>query len=147
MSGPDVWGPHGWKFIHYVTLGYPDNPTEQQKKNYKDFLISLKNVIPCSICANHYAENLNKVPLTDEVMRNRENLIKWGIEIHNVVNESKNKPRIDYHLARELIEDDTKCKQKRGSNMRYCQILFILVISFFVYKYLNKNNKNMNYRL
>ena len=31
MSGPDVWGPHGWKFIHYVTLGYPDKPTKEDK--------------------------------------------------------------------------------------------------------------------
>ena len=24
--GPDVWGPHGWKFLHFVAVGYPDFP-------------------------------------------------------------------------------------------------------------------------
>ena len=30
--GPDIWGPHGWKFLHFVTLGYPEKPTENEKK-------------------------------------------------------------------------------------------------------------------
>ena len=36
---PSIWGPHGWKFMHYVSLGYPSNPTEEDKKNYKTFYI------------------------------------------------------------------------------------------------------------
>ena len=32
---PQEWGPHGWKFIHYVSLGYPENPTEEDKHKYK----------------------------------------------------------------------------------------------------------------
>ena len=34
MSGPNVWGPYGWKFIHYVTLGYPNNPSNEDKLKY-----------------------------------------------------------------------------------------------------------------
>ena len=29
--GPDVWGPHAWKFLHFVSLGYPDYPTNEDK--------------------------------------------------------------------------------------------------------------------
>lgn len=108
---PEIWGPHGWKFIHYVTLGYPEKPTLAQKEKYKAFLVLLKDVLPCSLCANHYGENLQKQPLTDEIMGSRENLIKWGIDIHNIVNESKNKPIIKYIDARRLIDTDTQCKQ------------------------------------
>ena len=36
---PDVWGPHGWKFIHYITLGYPEYPTQMQKDKYKAFFL------------------------------------------------------------------------------------------------------------
>jgi hypothetical protein len=108
---PEVWGPHGWKFIHYVTLGYPENPTLAQKEKYKAFLVLLKDVLPCSLCANHYGENLQKLPLTDEIMGSKENLIKWAIDIHNIVNESKNKPIIKYIDARRLIDTDTQCKQ------------------------------------
>jgi hypothetical protein len=42
MSGPDVWGPHGWKFIHYITLGYPTNPTQEDKTKYANFFNALK---------------------------------------------------------------------------------------------------------
>lgn len=109
---PEVWGPHGWKFIHYVTLGYPENPTQAQKEKYKAFLVLLKDVLPCSLCANHYGENLQKQQLSDEVMSTRENLIKWGIDIHNVVNESKNKPIVKYIDARRFIDTNVQCKPK-----------------------------------
>ena len=49
MSGPDVWGPHGWKFIHYITLGYPNNPTPLDKSQYYNFFESLNPLIECSL--------------------------------------------------------------------------------------------------
>jgi hypothetical protein len=109
---PEVWGPHGWKFIHYVTLSYPENPTSTQKEKYKAFLILLKDVLPCSLCANHYEENLHNQPLTDEVLSSREKLIKWGIDIHNIVNEMKDKPIIKYDDAIKIIDTNIECKQK-----------------------------------
>jgi hypothetical protein len=93
MAGPDVWGPHGWKFIHYITLGYPNNPTEQDKKKYYDFFTTLKYVIPCPICSTHFIENLTENPLSQEVLKNKINLIQWGIDMHNLVN-IKNKKKI-----------------------------------------------------
>ena len=47
---PSIWGPHGWKFMHYVSLGYPNNPTENDKLNYKTlsclilYFLLLKNL-------------------------------------------------------------------------------------------------------
>ena len=32
-----VWGPHAWKFLHTITLNYPENPTDQNKADYKHF--------------------------------------------------------------------------------------------------------------
>ena len=96
MSGPDVWGPPGWKFIHFITLGYPDMPTESQKKKYYDYFHSLKHVIPCSICASHFAENLEELPLDDNVLASRENLVRWGINIHNIVNKKNGKKEYTY---------------------------------------------------
>ena len=46
--------------------------------------------------ANHFTENLVNLPLDDDVMSTRVNLIKWGIDIHNIVNESRNKQIIEY---------------------------------------------------
>jgi hypothetical protein len=112
IIGPDTWGPHGWKFIHYVTLGYPENPTKSDKQHYESFFILLKHILPCSICANHYKETYEQMPLNDTILNNRELLIRWGIDLHNVVNKMKNKTVVPYEKARRMIEDDMICKNK-----------------------------------
>jgi hypothetical protein len=109
---PDVWGPHAWKFIHYVTLGYPENPTPYQKERYKIFLLLLQDVLPCSLCANHYKENLQKYPLTNDILNSRDKFIKWGINMHNIVNELNNKPILKYIDAIKIIDTDVQCKPK-----------------------------------
>jgi hypothetical protein len=96
---PDIWGPHAWKFLHYVTLGYPANPTQEQKEEYKKFFMALATVLPCSVCANHFAENYRKAPLTDVILSDREKLVRWLIDFHNIVNAKKNKPILSYEEA------------------------------------------------
>ena len=110
VIGPDRFGPSLWQGLHYITLGYPVKPTEEQKQKYKAFFLLLKDTLPCSICANHYAENLKKMPITDEVLETRENLVKWLIDFHNVVNEMKGKEVIEYKVARKMIDTDIQCK-------------------------------------
>ena len=104
-----IWGPHMWKAIHYITLGYPEKPTQEQKQKYKEFFILFKDVLPCSACAKHYAENYEKNPLTDEILNDREKVIKWGINLHNIVNEMKGKEVIEYEKARNMLNNYDKC--------------------------------------
>lgn len=104
--GPDVWGPHAWKFLHFVSLGYPDYPTNEDKHKYKSFFLLLQNVLPCSVCREHYKENYDKLPLTDNILSSRDNLIKWVIDLHNIVNKMKNKPVIDHQTAINLITNN-----------------------------------------
>ena len=42
---PKFWGPHGWYFLHSVTMHYPKNPSEQEKQIYFNFFKSLENVL------------------------------------------------------------------------------------------------------
>jgi hypothetical protein len=108
---PAIWGPCGWRFLHFVTLGYPNNPTEEQRNKYKAFFLLLRDTLPCSVCANHYAENLKKMPLTDDILKNKETLVKWLIDFHNIVNEMKGKKSIEYEDARELVNSfNQQCK-------------------------------------
>jgi hypothetical protein len=140
ILGPDIWGPHGWKFIHYVTLSYPQNPTEENKTNFKNFFTLLQHVLPCKICANHYAENLKKLPLTDEVLSSRDSLVKWAIDIHNIVNESKNKPVMKYEDALNAINTNEECTEniiiiKNDNHIYYLLfVLFILIGIAIIYK-------------
>ena len=101
-----VWGPHGWKFIHMVALGYPLHPTDDQKKDYKKFFLSIANVLPCIICSNHYSENLIKHQLTDEVLKNKTNLLHWTIDMHNEVNKMNNSKVYSYEEALKSIRNN-----------------------------------------
>jgi len=91
-----VWGPPAWVFLHAVTFGYPINPSEFDTKNnqnigttklhYKNFLTNTGNIFPCKYCRESYKSFLIDLPLTDLVLSNRDNLVKWFWEIHNKVN-------------------------------------------------------------
>lgn len=131
IIGPDRFGPSLWQGLHYITLGYPIKPTEEQKQKYKAFFLLLKDTLPCNICANHFAENLKKMPITDTVLETKENLVKWLIDFHNIVNEATGKKIIEYKIARKMIDTDVQCKpnivEKFSNQSTYdiCNIKFI----------------------
>ena len=133
MSGPNVWGPHGWKFIHYVTLGYPFNPTEEEKNKYRFFFNSLDTIIPCSICGNNYSKHLKIKPLTDDILNNRNKMIEWGIDMHNLVNMENNKKIISYDEGKEIILQNTKdCKYVEHFDNKSNYIIIALVVIILI---------------
>lgn len=150
-QGPDAWGPHGWKFLHYVSLGYPTNPTQEHKEKYKAFFELLKYTLPCQLCRGHYEENYNKSPLTNEILSDREKFIKWVIDLHNIVNEMKNKPIVKYEDARKMIETDVKCyspytvgnNNSNNNSLSFMGILIVLLIIILLGYSIYKHKKNL----
>jgi hypothetical protein len=148
MPGPDVWGPHGWKFIHYITLGYPVIPTKEDKDNYYKFFHALRYVIPCSICGNHFKENLEKTPLDDDALSTRMKLVEWGIKMHNHVNKLHGKKEYTFEEGLSLLlqnkeecsieiekkknddDDDDEVESFENKDSRYIQ--YIVTISILV---------------
>lgn len=116
---PSLWGPHSWKMLHYITMAYSDNPTNQDKNNMKNFFFSIKNVLPCEKCRVHFALNLEKYPLTDYVLSSRYNLINWLKDIHNEVNIRTGKKQYSYD---ELI------KEYENKNTNNCNVEIVTVI-------------------
>lgn len=82
---PDTWGPFFWHTMHIVALGYPTEPTYGHKKAAKDFFESLRFLIPCPVCREHYETHLEKYPITPHLDR-RTDLFRWTILLHNEVN-------------------------------------------------------------
>lgn len=101
-----VWGPHAWKFIHAVTLGYPEVPTPRTKQKYADFFNAMADVLPCRACRTHFSRlvRTSKCRLTRRILRDRNSLVRWGVRVHNAVNQRKKKPAIPYGKAVKLYD-------------------------------------------
>jgi hypothetical protein len=41
-----VWGPPMWHYLHTMSFNYPVNPTPEDKKHYRDFVLNLRYVLP-----------------------------------------------------------------------------------------------------
>jgi hypothetical protein len=99
-----IWGGPGWIFNHSVTFGYPIEPSNEQKKEYKEYFISLGNVLPCRYCRESYKKFITtgETALTNEVLTNRESLTKWFYRVHEAVN---SKLEVDYAFTYEDLVD------------------------------------------
>jgi hypothetical protein len=39
--GPSIWGPHLWKALHMISIGYPNEPNEEQKKKIIEYFLKI----------------------------------------------------------------------------------------------------------
>jgi hypothetical protein len=100
-----VWGPSLWHYLHTMSFNYPVNPTDVQKKYYKQFVMSLKYVLPCKYCRMNLRKNLKAVPLSDTALKNRDNFSKWMYDLHEHINTMlKKKSGLSYEDVRERYE-------------------------------------------
>ena len=138
---PNIWGPAGWTFLHSITFQYPEDPTDIDKRKYYTFFNSLKNVLPCPTCREHYETNFEKFQIR---LNNRQELIEWLIDIHNEVNRSSGKKEYSYdevyHIYNNMYEGSTS----ESGNYDYLFLLlflFIIIGCYYYYKevYLKKN--------
>jgi len=100
-----VWGPSLWHYLHTMSFNYPDNPTEVHKKYHKQFIQSLKYVLPCKYCRMNLRKNLKAVPLNESALKNRENFSRWMYNLHEHINQMlKKKSGLTYEDVRERYE-------------------------------------------
>ncbi len=100
-----VWGPPMWHFLHTMSFNYPVDPTKDQKKHYKEFILSLRHVLPCKYCRMNIKNNLKSVPLNNDALKNRENFSKWMYNFHEHINKMLNKKSgLTYEEVRERYE-------------------------------------------
>jgi hypothetical protein len=88
---PKVWGPFLWYILHIISFNYPVQPSYADKRIYHDFYVNFKELIPCSNCRKHYQQHLHLNPISP-ALDSRTDLVKWVIQMHNMVNISLGKP-------------------------------------------------------
>lgn len=110
-----TWGPPMWHYLHTMSFNYPVNPTAEDKKYYRDFIINLQYVLPCKYCRINLKTNLKQMPITSAVMANRESFSRYVYELHELVNKMlKKKSNLSYCDVRERYEHfRSRCTEEK----------------------------------
>jgi hypothetical protein len=100
-----VWGPSIWHFLHTMSFNYPNEPTNEQKKYYRNFVLTLEHILPCKYCRINLKNNLKLLPLKVEHMKNRYTYSKYIYDLHEHINKMlKKKSGLSYDDVRERYE-------------------------------------------
>ena len=111
----NVWGPALWHVLHTISFNYPKKPTEKQKRDYKRFLISLENVLPCRYCRENFKKNCKTAKLCDKVFKSRNSFSRFIYRLHCSVNKALDKEKCDsYKKVRDKYEHfRARCSRKQ----------------------------------
>ena len=147
---PQVWGPHGWFFLHSITMAYPEQPTSLEKKNYLQFFRALPNVLPCEVCRKNLKNHIANLPI-EPALYNRQTLVEWLINIHNMANIELGKPIMSYEQVIQKYKQlysgqdhipflkDTKLPTINSDNSNY-KIYFLIFIIILLSLWIIKTN-------
>ncbi len=115
-----VWGPGMWHFLHTTSFNYPVEPTQQQKHDYRNFVLSLRNVLPCGKCRKNLTKNMRKLPLTMRHMKSRDSFSRYMYDLHEHVNKMLcKKSGLSFEQVRERYEHfRARCASKTRRNIR-----------------------------
>ena len=108
-----VWGPSMWHFLHTMSFNYPVAPTPEQKQQYMDFILNLRNVLPCKYCRMNLTNNLATRPLKMCHMESRDTFSRFIYDLHETVNKLLGKNSgLSYCDVRERYEHfRSRCTQ------------------------------------
>ena len=123
-----VWGPALWHALHTIRFNYPTNPTDNDKKNYRDFMLSLVNILPCKYCRMNLRKNLKDLPLRTKDLNNRHTFSLWMYKLHEHINKmlgkksgltfEKVRERYEHFRSRCTIDIDKKTNMIKIKSMR-----------------------------
>ena len=110
-----VWGPSLWHYLHIMSFNYPVNPTVNDKKYYRDFVINLKYVMPCKFCRINLKTNFKTLPLTISIMKNRDTFSRYIYNLHELINKMLcKKSNLSYDDVRERYEHfRSRCRKNK----------------------------------
>ena len=123
MSGDgmmtSIWGPAMWHALHTISFDYPVYPTSEDKKHYKEFIESLKYVLPCKYCRINLTNNLKIYPIRECHMKNRDTFSRYVYKLHEIINKMLGKKSgLSYCDVRERYEHfRSRCTQSDGKKL------------------------------
>ncbi len=158
---PKIWGPYGWFFLVSCILSYPDNPSDNDKQKFSNFIDSIKYVLPCEKCRIHFSNFISDNPLNDNILSSKNNLLKWVYNAQNNVKKINNETLYNYNeyikYYEQFYDMESKCNikclppdtviiktsennSKQKHNIIY-QIIIITLIFVMLYYYKKYQSK------
>tara|TARA_B100000085_G_C18417131_1_gene461093 strand:- start:385 stop:822 length:438 start_codon:yes stop_codon:yes gene_type:complete len=125
---PQIWGPYFWETIHFTAYGYPENPTDIDKKTYHDFYENMMKILPCDKCTQSAQELFQKLNI-DNFLNSKNDLIKWTYLFHKGVNDKLNK---DSPTLEEFMYNFTNRSQKESIFSQNTAIIFAILFIIIV---------------
>lgn len=119
-----IWGPAQWHMLHTISFNYPVHPTLEQKNQYRDYVLSLRNVLPCGACRKNLTNNLKQYPLQMKYMKNRDTFSRYIYNLHEIVNSMlKKKSNLTYCDVRERYEHfRSRCVDDKPKVFNYSEL-------------------------
>jgi len=129
-----TWGPAIWHFLHTVSFNYPVSPTQKQKKEYTQLILTVGKTLPCKYCRDNFTQNIHDVPITAYALQNRNTFSRWVYRFHNHINKMLGKPvTVSYNEVRDKYNrfrancSSKKGKKKECSSSKYTQKCTIIM--------------------
>ena len=115
-----IWGPTMWHVLHTISFNYPVLPTSKDKTDYRKFVYSLQDVLPCGNCRKNLKCNMKEHPLTMKDMKNRDTFSLYIYELHEVVNKMLGKKSgLSYCDVRERYEHfRSRCSKTKTKTVK-----------------------------
>lgn len=123
-----VWGPSLWHFLHIMSFNYPVKPSNSEKKYYMNFILNLKNTLPCKYCRINLETNFKQMPLTLKEMESRDTFSRYIFDLHELINKMLKKKsnllfcdvreRYEHFRARCTLENSVLFKIKKSGKVK-----------------------------
>jgi len=81
-----------WKLLHTMTLRFPEDPSDDERKALESYFHLTSRLYPCGECAAEFQELLKTYPPQSS---SRRAASLWLCAVHNHVNERLGKPAFD----------------------------------------------------
>mmetsp|Transcript_6312 Transcript_6312/g.11289 ORF Transcript_6312/g.11289 Transcript_6312/m.11289 type:complete len:292 (+) Transcript_6312:210-1085(+) len=83
------WAGHFWYCMRVGALQSGPYLNDSQRKDVRAFFMSLRTMLPCLKCQNHYRQLLVKYPITDDHTRNAHKMSAWVEDMKRYIEQTK----------------------------------------------------------
>ena len=132
---PHVWGPSAWKFLYMTAMGYPNTPTEEEQTAMKQFILSLKHLLPCEKCRVNFNEKIDGVfgQRLHEAVQCSQNLLGYFYDLESAVAKKNGKEIGDFgQTMKAMTQPNTKSGNGKKHVVVYALIPVVVLLTGLV---------------